>query len=214
MLFYFIFFYSVSKHIFLDFDRMKLSAHPLSFSYNQHNLCSCWYISKSLDVPQIILLDYLPVSTTCRSVLSIGQSAARRVFESVNVSHGRHTHWWAWGDTAATTAISCHQLGFQSPDLCSAEGEWVMFICTFGHLAQVVQHQKIALQDQLTLTVNGHEQLQQMCLQGPLLWFSSSLSRRKKKKKKGQDNNREIIIHRFFTVMIGCFALPARALVW
>lgn len=122
--FLFYFCYSVSKHIFLDFDRIKLSAHPLSFSYNQHNLCSCWYISKSLDVPQIIVLDYFPASTTCRSVLSIGQSAAVRVFESVDVSHGRNTHWRAQGDIAATTCESSHQLGLQGPDLCSAEGEW------------------------------------------------------------------------------------------
>lgn len=38
--------------------------------------------SKSLWVPQIILLEYLPVSTTCRNILSHGQTTARRRLES------------------------------------------------------------------------------------------------------------------------------------
>lgn len=38
--------------------------------------------SKSLWVPQIMLLEYLPVSTTCTSVLRRGQTTARRNLES------------------------------------------------------------------------------------------------------------------------------------
>ena len=62
-------------------DYVKLSTHLLSFSDN-HTTSAVADTSKSLWVPQIILLEYLPVSTTCRSILRHRQTTARRSLES------------------------------------------------------------------------------------------------------------------------------------
>ena len=68
--------------------------------------------SKSLWVLQIILLEYLPVSTTCTSYLQPQANYCEEEFGKWGeVSHGSKTHWLARGAVMATTRETSHQLG-------------------------------------------------------------------------------------------------------
>ena len=128
---------------------MKFSVHPLSFLLISTTLAVTGTF-KSLFMPKIIPLEYIPVSTTCRIVLSHGQSASGRNFESghkfhvVGIPTGRRDELSQLLQVKAVISWDRRTLFYALHEV------RVMFICTFDPLALVVQHYVIALQNQLT----------------------------------------------------------------
>lgn len=143
--------------------------------------------SKSLWVPQIILLEYLPVSTTWRSILTRGQTTARRSLES--------------GDKLPMAGI---------PTSWQEGPSWLppMKPAVSWDLALIVQHGITALQNQTALwqvmAKVARAVTANMSEQAPAL-----VSFKSQQKKNRQDNNQEIIICWFFTGMrLLCFTGP------
>lgn len=139
--------------------------------------------SKSLWVPQIILLEYLPVSTTCRGILNWGLKRRRSLENGDKSPPAGITHWSAGGTITAAAHAAIWQLG------CGP-------ICT-------------ALNDsptKLNHTLTGNGQGSKSSYSKHAWRGSSTGSLQVLAEKNRQDNNQEIIC-RFFTVMIGCFAL-------
>lgn len=188
---------------------MKFSIHPLSFLLISTTLAVTGTF-KSLFMPKIIPLEYIPVSTTCRIVLSHGQSASGRNFESghkfhvVGIPTGRRDELLQLLQVKAVISWDRRTLFYALHEV------RVMFICTFDPLALVVQHYVIALQNQLTHWQEMAKVARVVTANSVPRETPEVVSFKLQEKKIGKTKNWEIIIHWFFTIVIGCLPLPGQ----